>query len=287
MSKCYLCPRKCGVDREKKIGYCGSDNNLVINNYMLHYWEEPIISGGNGSGTIFFSNCSLRCMFCQNYEISSLGAGKKYTLNDLVNIIKELEKKGAENINFVTPTHYTNHIIEALDIYKPNIPIVWNTSGYETKETIEKLKKYVDIYLTDFKYYDDEISKKYSLASDYFEYASKAIKQMKINQPKDIFENGIMKKGVIIRHLVLPNNLEDSKKVLNYIKNNFGKDCFISIMGQYVPCYKALKNNEINRKLKPLEYKIVTNYALKLGFKNGFFQELESANQCFIPNFLK
>ena len=287
MSKCYLCPRKCGVDRDKNKGYCGSDNKLIVNKYMLHFWEEPIISGGKGSGAIFFSNCSLKCIYCQNYEISSLGNGKICSVGELVEIIKDLERQGAENINFVSPTHYTDHILKALDIYKPNIPIVWNTSGYETPETIKKLKDYVDIYLTDFKYFSPELSSRYSKAKDYFEYASKSIKQMLINQPKVVIENNMMKKGVIIRHLVLPNNIEDSKKVLDYIKDNFGNDTYISLMGQYLPYYKALNDNTINRKLKPLEYKIVMNYALKLGFKNGFFQELDSANECFIPKFEK
>ena len=287
MSKCYLCPRICGVDRDKNKGYCGSDNKLIVNKYMLHFWEEPIISGGKGSGAIFFSNCSLKCIYCQNYEISSLGNGKICSVGELVEIIKDLERQGAENINFVSPTHYTDHILKALDIYKPNIPIVWNTSGYETPETIKKIKDYVDIYLTDFKYISPELSSRYSKAKDYFEYASKSIKQMLINQPKVVIENNMMKKGVIIRHLVLPNNIEDSKKVLDYIKDNFGNDTYISLMGQYLPYYKALNDKTINRKLKPLEYKIVMNYALKLGFKNGFFQELDSANECFIPRFEK
>lgn len=285
MSKCFLCPRKCGVDRDKQKGFCGSDNNLIINKYMLHKWEEPIISGTNGSGAIFFSNCSLKCIYCQNYEISSLGNGKNTSVNQLVEIIKQLEKSGAHNINFVSPTHYTDHIIQALDIYKPNIPIVWNTSGYETIETIKKLKNYVDIYLADFKYFDSELSQKYSQCRDYFDFTSKAIKQMKINQPKDIIENGLMKKGVIIRHLILPNHIEDSKKIFDYIKSNYGNDCYISVMGQYVPYYKALQDKDICRKLKPLEYKIVESYVKKLGFTNGFLQDLDSANICYTPKF--
>ena len=287
MSQCFLCPRKCGVDRNVKKGFCGSNNDLVVNRYMLHFWEEPIISGNRGSGAIFFSNCSLKCIYCQNYEISSLGNGKIVSINELVEIMKELERLGAENINFVSPSHYTEHITRALDIYRPNLPIVWNTSGYETPETIEKLKNYVDIYLTDFKYYDKEIAEKYSKAKDYFEYASKSIAKMKENQPFDIIENGIMKKGVIIRHLVLPNNLDNSKKVLSFIKENYGVDSYVSLMGQYVPYFKALEDKSINRKLKPLEYKIIENYMRELGFYNGFVQDLSSANVCYTPKFNK
>ena len=287
MSKCLLCPRKCGVDRDKEKGFCGSNNDLIINKYMLHFWEEPIISGKNGSGAIFFSNCSLKCKYCQNYKISSLGYGEKYMIEDLVDIMKELESLGAENINFVSPTHYTEHIIKALNIYRPSVPIVWNTSGYETKETIEKLKDYVDIYLTDFKYFDSGISNKYSLAKDYFDYTSTAIRQMIENQPENIIENGIMKKGVIIRHLVLPNNVNDSKRVFDYIKEAYGTDVYISLMGQYVPYYKALEDVSINRRLKPLEYKVVANHILKLGFHNGFFQDLDSAKECYTPEFKK
>lgn len=283
---CNLCPRKCGVNRNLKQGFCGANNTIKVSKVMLHTWEEPIISGEDGSGAIFFSNCSLKCIYCQNYQISSEGNGKEVSVQNLAEIFKKLESFGATNINLVSPTHYTNEIIEALNIYKPKIPIVWNTSGYETVENIKKLKNYVDIYLTDFKYYSSEISKELSKAENYFECCSEAIKQMRKNQPCDIIKNGLMKKGLIIRHLVLPNLQEDSKKVLNYIASNFGNKTYISIMSQYVPCYKALTHKYINRKLKKLEYRIVLKEIEKLGFTNGFIQDFESADSCYTPNFL-
>lgn len=283
--RCYICPRQCGVDRNINRGFCGANNKIKINKVMLHKWEEPVISDGNGSGAIFFSNCSLKCVFCQNYQISHNGIGEEITALQLANIFKDLEKQGANNINLVSPTHYTKQIIQALNIYKPKIPIVWNTSGYEKVETIKMLKDYVDIYLTDLKYVDENISLKYSGAKDYFKYCSSAIMQMRENQPQDIIENGIMKKGMIVRHLVLPSNIEDSKKVLDFINRNLSNNTMISLMSQYIPYYKANNFKEINRTLKPLEYKIVVNYANKLGFSNGFVQDLTSADSKYTPKF--
>jgi putative pyruvate formate lyase activating enzyme len=221
---------------------------------MLHFFEEPPISGigenANGSGTIFFSSCTLKCIYCQNFEISTSCDGKEITVNTLADLFKQLEAAGANNINLVTPTHYTKQIIEALDIYKPTIPIVWNTSGYEKPETIDLLKGYVDIFLTDIKYYSSELSNKLSFAKNYFENCSKSILKMRENQPEDIFENGLMKKGIIIRHLVLPNNTDDSKAVLNWIYDNLGTSTYISLMSQYVPMANAKQYEEINRKIK-------------------------------------
>lgn len=282
---CYICPRQCGVNRNEKKGFCGADNNVKINKVMLHKWEEPVISDGDGSGAIFFSNCSLKCVFCQNYEISHLGSGQEITINQLAEIFKDLENKGANNINLVSPTHYTKQIMQALDIYKPKIPIVWNTSGYEKVETIKMLKDYVDIYLTDIKYVDENISLKYSGAKDYFKYCSDAVIQMRKNQPEDIIKDGLMKKGLIVRHLVLPNNLTDSKKVIDFIYKSLGNKTIISLMSQYVPFYNAKNFEEINRVLKPIEYKMVVNYATKLGFENGFIQELSSASKQYKPDF--
>ena len=279
---CQICPRKCFVDRNKNIGFCGA-SSLKIAKVMLHFWEEPIISGEKGSGAIFFSGCPLKCEYCQNHEISFEGNGEEKTVLELVEIIKNLEKMGAENINFVTPTHFTNEIIEALNIYRPKIPIVWNTSGYETVETIQKLKDYVDIYLTDLKYFSSELSLKYSKAKDYFEFASKAILEMRKNQPKDIIKDGMMKEGVIIRHLVLPSHFEDSKKVLNWISENLGNNTFISVMSQFTPQKNA--KPPLNRILTPLEYKIVVKECEKLGFTNGFIQELSSATSFYTPKF--
>ena len=279
---CKICPRGCNVNRKINAGFCGV-KSLKIAKAMLHFWEEPIISGKNGSGAIFFSGCPLKCEYCQNHEISSGGKGEEKTVLQLVEIIKNLEKQGAENINFVTPTHFTNEIIEALKIYKPNIPIVWNTSGYETVETIKKLKDYVDVYLTDLKYFSSELSQKYSKAKDYFEFASKAILEMRKNQPKDIIENGLMKKGVIVRHLVLPSHYDDSKKVLNWINQNLGAKTYVSVMSQFTP-QKGAKP-PLNRMLTPLEYKIVLKECEKLSFVNGFMQDLTSANSAYTPKF--
>ena len=254
---------------------------------MLHFWEEPIISGDNGSGAIFFSHCNLKCVYCQNYKISSEGQGKIITQEQFIDIMKELEQLGANNINLVSPTHYTYQIIEALKKYKPKIPIVWNSSGYEDDLTIKNLKDLVDIYLVDMKYMDNNLAFNLSKAEDYPEVCKKAILQMRENQPKDIIKNGIMQKGVIIRHLVLPNEIENSFKVLDWIYENFGENIFISIMGQYTPCYQAINMQKYNRVLKPIEYKRVINHVKLLGFNNGFFQELDSANSCYIPNFDK
>ena len=278
---CTLCPRNCGVDRVAAKGYC-KVNKLTVALATLHFGEEPCISGKNGSGTIFFSGCNLRCVYCQNSEISSEVFGKQITVERLSEIFKELENSGANNINLVTPSHYVNEIIEALKIYKPKIPVVYNTSSYDKEETIEKISEYVDIFLADLKYYSNELAKKYSGAADYYEVALKAIKKMRQCKKDTFNESGIMTSGVIIRHLVLPNCTEDSKKVLQSIAENF-KGTLVSVMGQYTPKYRAKEFNEINRPLKPLEYKIVLNYANGLNL-NGFSQDLSSCGE-LIPNF--
>lgn len=280
--KCNICPRKCNVDRSKVCGYCGA-KSLKVAKVMLHHWEEPVISGTNGSGAIFFSHCNMKCIFCQNYQISHRGKGKEISINDLVQIFKDLEQKGAHNINLVTPSHYTAEIISALKIYKPCIPVVWNSSGFESAETIAKLKGLVDVYLVDLKYCSPELSAVYSAAPNYFEEATLAIAQMRKNQPIDVIENGLMKKGIIIRHMILPSHVKDSLAVLDWIAENLGTDTFISLMNQYTPCFKACA--PVDRKLDPLEYKIVVSHAIKLGFKNGFVQDKESATTQFIPDF--
>ncbi len=282
---CNICPRKCNIDRSQSVGFCGANNTLKVAKYMVHNWEEPIISGSNGSGAIFFSHCNLKCEYCQNYEISWQGLGKQVGIDELIDIFKELENKGVHNINLVTPSHYSEQIIKALSIYTPKVPIVWNSNGYESVETIARLKDLVDIYLVDMKYMDDELGGKLSHAKDYSLICAQAILQMRKNQPKDIIENGIMQKGVIVRHLVLPNEVDNSFKVLEWISNNLGKDCYVSVMGQYTPCYKAKEITKYNRPLNPIEYKRVINKLNQLGFNNGFYQELSSADSCFIPNF--
>lgn len=282
---CNLCPRKCNVNRDLKSGFCGVSNTLKVARAQLHFWEEPIISGTNGSGTIFFSGCNLKCVYCQNYNISKENFGKDITTQRLAEIFKELENAGAHNINLVTPSHYVKQIVEALNIYKPKIPVVYNTSGYDSVEELKMLEGYVDVYLTDLKYYSSELSQKYSSAKNYFEVCSLAIKEMIRQQPKNVMENGLIKKGVIIRHMVLPNCIDDSFKVLDWIKNNLGEDVIVSVMGQYTPYFNASKFPEINRKLKPVEYKLVINHFNKLGLKNGFMQSLDSADENFIPPF--
>lgn len=291
---CNICPRNCNVDRETSIGFCRGSNKVKITKVMLHFYEEPPISGEElngqqpqGSGAIFFSNCTLKCCYCQNHEISSGGIGKEISTQTLADLFKQLENAGAYNINLVTPTHYTNEIIEALNIYRPNIPIVWNTSGYEKPETIKKIKYYVDIYLSDFKYFDSKLSKKYSLAENYPETCKMATLEMRKNQPKDIFENGLMKKGLIIRHLVLPTHSNDSLKIVDWIKDNLGNETYVSLMSQYVPMAKASEFEELNQKIKPIEYKIVVNHLIKQGFKNVFTQDFESAESSYTPNFLE
>ncbi len=285
MKKCNNCARGCFIDRSTNIGYCKTSNICKIAKVMLHHWEEPTISGHNGSGAIFFSNCNLRCVYCQNYEISHEGFGKEISTHELADIFKDLEQQGAHNINLVTPTHYTDQIIEALDIYKPHIPIVWNSNGYESQDTMSKISSYVDIFLFDLKYYDCEISKKYSDAPNYFEIASKNILTARKNIPQDIIENGIMKKGIIVRHLVLPNNTNDSIRILQWIKDNIPTTT-ISLMSQYIPYYKACNYPEINRRITTLEYKRVLTMCNNLDL-TGYMQGLDSADEIYTPDFKK
>jgi len=283
---CNQCPRQCDMDRTKTLGYCGMQE-LKISKVMKHYCEEPIISGANGSGTIFFTGCSLKCCYCQNYKISHERVGEKITVNQLADIFAQLEKSGVNNINLVSPTHYTNEIIHALNIYKPHIPIVWNTSGYETVENIVSLKDYVDIYLCDFKYFDDNYAIKYSNAPNYMKKCSEALLQMRINQPQDIIKDEVMQKGVIVRHLVLPTLHNDSVKIFEWIGQNLGTDTIISVMSQFMPCFRATDYAELSRSITPLEYTFVTKKIQNLGFENGFFQELSSSSDCYVPDFIK
>lgn len=286
---CNMCPRKCNIDRKLPFGFCNSNNDIEISKVMLHFFEEPIISGegdnAKGSGAIFFSHCNLKCCYCQNYEISLGKSGKSITSDTLISIFKQLENAGANNINLVTPTHYSLQILETLKKYKPKIPVVWNSSGYEDPKIIKLLKDYVDIYLVDLKYYSPDISLKYSKAKNYFEFASKTILQMRKNQPTDIIENGLMKKGIIIRHLVLPNQTSDSINIIDWINENLGNKTYLSLMSQYVPMANAKDFSEINRKITPLEYKILIKKLENLRFINCFIQDFDSAKECFTPNF--
>ncbi len=291
LDKCTICPHKCGINRnEGQIGRCKASEKIKIALYSTHNFEEPCISGENGSGTVFFSNCNLNCVYCQNYEISQQGKGKEITIEELAQIFLEQQSKNVENINLVTPTSYTFQIIEAIKIARENglkIPIVYNTNGYETVETIRKLDGYVDIYLPDLKYAENEKAYKYSKIENYFEIATNAIKEMVRQAGKPEFdENGIMKKGVMIRHLVLPENVENSKKVLKWINDNLKDYVYISVMAQYFPTYKAKndeKYKELNRKLTENEWKQIEDYIDFLGFENGFVQELGEHEEEYVP----
>lgn len=284
LNNCNLCPNRCNVDRQINIGKCRLSSDILVAKAYLHQWEEPVISGENGSGTIFFSGCTLGCIFCQNYKISRDNFGKAITASRLADIFKELEDKGANNINLVTATPHIYGIIEALNIYRPNIPIVFNSSGYENVDTIKLLDGYIDIYLPDFKYYDDDIAYKYSKCKNYRNTAISAIGEMIKQVGKPQIVNGIMQKGVIIRHMILPNNTGDSIKVIDEI-SKFKDDALISIMSQYTPITYDNVYPELNRKITKLEYKRVLNYVQKSGITNGFFQELDSAETIYIPNF--
>lgn len=281
--KCELCPRKCSIDRDQQVGFCGVTNKIKLARAALHEWEEPIISGTKGSGTIFFSGCNLKCVFCQNYEVSR-GYGKEVSLDRFIDIMKELEDKGAHNINLVTPTHYIDAIIKALDKYRPKIPIVYNSSGYESLDSIKRLKGYIDIYIPDIKYSDNALALKYSKANNYFEMAQAAVLEMR-SQVKDVIEDGLMKSGLIVRHLVMPNALQNTLGVLDWIVNNLDKETYVSLMGQFTPYGEAKDYKELTRKIKPLEYKIAINKLLENGFNNSFIQELDSASGAYIPPF--
>lgn len=287
--KCELCPRLCGVDRDKNVGFCKSNNVVKIARAGLHAWEEPCISGENGSGTVFFSGCTLKCVFCQNYVLSHDNAGKEITVERLAEIFLELQRKNAHNINLVTPTHYVLQIVEALKTARErglSIPVVYNSSGYERAETIEMLKGFVDIYLPDFKYFSDELAQKYSNAPKYFEVASLALEKMFEQVGKPEFDDyGMMKKGVVVRHLVLPGYVEDSKDVIKYIYEKYGDDVILSIMNQYTPLPHVEKFPEINRKLTEKEYDDVIDFALEIGVENAFIQEGDTAKESFIPDF--
>lgn len=279
-----MCPRDCGANRTESYGVCGA-KGLRIARYGKHYWEEPIISGVNGSGTVFFSGCALKCVYCQNYEVSHFGKGKDITIEELTDIFRRLEGEGAHNINLVTPSHFALDIIEALDKYRPQIPIIYNCGGYEKEETLNILKDYIDIYLTDIKYMDIKIADEYSGAANYPSVAIKAAEIMRRNQPKDIITDGIMEKGLIIRHLALPGHIEDSKAVIDIALKKFGKSVIFSLMNQYTPYGAAKLIPELNRKLKPIEYKILCNYALNRGMVNVFAQEEGSNSEEYIPEF--
>lgn len=284
MNDCILCPRLCHVNRNKEVGFCKANDKLKIAKADLFYYEEPCLGT---SGAIFFSNCNLRCIFCQNYEISTNNIGKEITIEEFSNICINLQNKGADNINLVTPTIYVPLIIKGLDLAKEkglNIPIIYNTSGYETVETLKLLEGYIDIYLPDFKYYDNTLGK-YSNVTDYFDVASLAIEEMYRQTGKLIYDNeGYLLKGIIVRHLVLPNCYDDSKNVISYLYNKYDNNIIYSIMNQYTKI-RTLDYPELNDNVSTNEYDELVNYAYDIGIRNCFIQEEESQSDSFIPVF--
>ena len=279
--KCSLCPINCGANKQFNKGFCGTDNKIRIAKYYLHPFEEPVISGNNGSGTVFFCGCSLKCVFCQNYALSRNLRGKEISTQELADIFRELEKQGAHNINLVNPTHYSDQIIKALEIYKPNIPIVYNTHGYERVEILKELDKYIDVYLPDIKFFSPTLSKRYTGRKNYFEVASKAIEFM-VQKPFVLGEDGLLKSGVIVRHLVLPQGVSDSKNILDWFAT-IKEKAYINLMSQYTPFGKIEKFPELNRKITTREYNNVLDYAISLGISNMYYQKQESASEDYIP----
>lgn len=291
LNNCRLCPRNCGVDRtNNELGFCKAPSKIKIARYSLHFWEEPCLSSDKGSGTIFFSCCNLKCVFCQNFEISSNNYGREISVDEFSNICLKLQDKGANNINLVTPTMYIPLIKEGLILAKKKglaIPIVYNTSGYENIEALKELDGLIDIYLPDFKYYDDSLGRKFSLVKDYSKYAKEAIKEMYRQVGKNKFKDDIMVKGVIVRHLLLPSHSDDSKKIIKYLYDTYKDNIYMSIMNQYTPVRKIDKYPELNSTVLESEYDELINYACDLGVTNAFIQEGETCKESFIPDFTK
>ena len=296
LKNCTLCPRNCGINRHINKGFCGATADIKVARAALHLMEEPCISGKTGSGTIFFSGCNMKCCYCQNYEISHNNFGKVITEENLANIMLNLEEQGANNINLVTGVMFVPHIIKAIDKikHKLHIPVVYNTSGYENVSTIKMLNGYVDIYLTDIKYFDEEIAIKYSKADKYFENCILAVKEMIKQVGRPVFydgkcfddEDAILKSGTIIRHLAIPGARKDSIKIINYLAENFDKnDYILSIMSQFTPHYKCSEYKEINRKITTFEYNSVVDEAIRLGLYTTYIQDISSAKEEYTPPF--
>ena len=291
--KCTLCPRNCAVDRETgERGICGQTNELKVARAALHFWEEPCISGEAGSGTVFFSGCSLHCVFCQNEAIANGTVGKNITIERLAEIFLELQEKGANNINLVTPGHFIPQIKEALVLAKQkglNLPIVYNTNSYESIEAIKSLEGFIDIYLPDFKYMDSTLSQKYSHAADYAKVVKDNIAEMVRQTGTPVFdergEEGILKRGTIVRHLTLPGCLDDSKAVIRYLHETYGNQIYLSIMSQFTPLPNVAAYPELNRRVTEAEYEELVDYAIELGVEQGFIQEGDVAEESFIPDF--
>lgn len=281
---CSICPRKCKIDRDINVGFCQSPSVFRVARAALHYWEEPCISGENGSGTVFFSGCNLRCVYCQNYEISRENKGVEISDERLIEIFEKLIKQGANNINLVNPTHYASRLADVLTKWKSPVPIVYNSSGYEKVETLQALDGLIDIYLPDLKYIRKDKALRYSAAGDYFERASKAVLEMR-RQVNDRFDSeGMMQSGMIVRHLILPQNTNSSIEILKWLKENL-PDTYVSLMAQYTPCGELDDTPELKRRITRREYDKVADFAVANGFEKLFLQELESADSDFIPKF--
>ncbi len=290
-TNCSVCPRNCNANRQTQLGFCKAPNEMKVAKIMVHEWEEPYLTnicsktGPKGSGAIFFSGCNLRCVYCQNFQISRVVLGKTITPQNLVDIFKMFEEKNVCNINLVTPTHFVKEIIKALSIYKPSLPIIYNTSGYENEQTIKALKGLVDIFLFDFKYYAPILAKEYSFAPDYPEICKKALICAKKQVKNDVFVNGIMQKGIVVRYLLLPNTAKDGIEILDFIYKNLGKNTFVSILNQYAPTPNVALHPILKNRPKKLEYKLLISHAKKLNMPNVFIQDEDSSSSSFIPDF--
>ncbi len=292
LSDCTLCPRECHVNRNAgEIGYCGQTAKLAAARAALHFWEEPCLSGKNGSGAVFFSGCNLRCVYCQNHEIAQGKAGREITAARLSDIFLELQEKGAHNINLVTPAHFVPQIITALQTAKKqelSIPVIYNTSSYEKVETLRRLEGLIDIYLPDLKYFDTALSESYSHAPDYFETATAAITEMIRQVGVPVFEDGedsLMRRGVIVRHLLLPGCGKDTRKILRFLHEAFKNNIYVSIMNQYTPLAQVSGIPALNRRISDAEYEKIVDFAVRIGIENGFIQEGDTAAESFIPAF--
>lgn len=289
MEKCMLCPRKCCVNRSAgETGFCGAADGIKIGRYSLHMWEEPCISGEKGSGTVFFSHCNMKCVYCQNHKISTGGMGRAISEDELCEIFLELQSRGAHNINLVTPTHYADKIRRALISAKSrglHIPTVYNCGGYESVETLRSLDGLIDIYMPDFKYYRDEYAKKYSSAPDYRKIAKAAIDEMARQTLPAVYENGLMKRGLIVRQLLLPGLLYDSKKIIDLLWQKYGDDVCISLMSQYTPTSNVKAHPELDRTVGEREYDALCDYCARLGITNAYTQDGSAASESFIPDF--
>lgn len=281
-NSCTLCPISCGTYRSTKVGACGAGDKIKIAKYYLHKFEEPCVSGEKGSGTVFFCGCSLKCRFCQNFELSRNLRGKEISVRELADIFRELENVGAENINLVTPTQYSDKIIKALEIFKPSIPVVYNTHGYEKTDILQKIFPHIDVFLPDLKFFSPTISKRYTGKADYFDFASKAIMFM-AQKPLIFDEKGMIKSGTIVRHLVLPANVEDSKRIIDFFADNLADKAYLNVMSQYTPMGDIKDFPELSRRITKREYDSVIDYAISRGIEKMFYQKRVSASEEYVP----